>query len=67
MMGLTEDGQADEALVRERDRRLGVSTAHKRQSRTDIPAPELVPGANPWESGRTVQTTLAEMDFKTGR
>jgi hypothetical protein len=64
MMGLTEDGQVDEALVRDRDRRLGVSTAHKRQNRADIPTPEVAPGANSWESGRTVQTRLEEMDFQ---
>ena len=64
MMGLTEDGQADEALIHDRDRRLGVSTHQKRQSRADIPRPEVVPGANSWESGRTVQTRLEEMDFK---
>lgn len=64
MMGLTEDGQADEALIQDRDRRLGVSTPHKRQSRADIPRPTVAPGANSWESGRTVQTRLEEMDFK---
>jgi hypothetical protein len=64
MMGFTEDGQADEALIRDRDRRLGVSAARKRQNRADIPDPAVVPGANSWESGRTVQTRLEEMDFK---
>ena len=64
MMGLTEDGQANEALIHDRDRRLGISTAHKRQNRADIPMPQVVPGANFWESGRTVQTRLEEMDFK---
>jgi hypothetical protein len=64
MMGLTEDGQVHEELVGERDRRLGVSAAHKRQNRADIPTPEVAPGANSWESGRTVQTRLEEMDFK---
>ena len=39
MMGFTEDGQADEALIRDRDRRLGVSAARKRQNRADIPGP----------------------------
>ena len=63
MMGFTEDGQADEALIHDRDRRLGVSP-HKRQNRVDIPMPEVAPGANSWESGRTVQTRLKEMDFK---
>ena len=64
MMGLTQDGQANEALTHDRDRRPGISTAHKRQNRADIPTPEVVPGANSWESGRTVQTRLEEMDFK---
>jgi hypothetical protein len=64
MMGLTEDGQANETLIQDRDRRLGVSTSRKRQHRADIPWPEVAPGANSWESGRTVQTSLEEMDFK---
>jgi hypothetical protein len=41
-----------------------VSAARKRQNRADIPDPAVVPGANSWESGRTVQTRLEEMDFK---
>jgi hypothetical protein len=64
MMGLTEDGQADEELIHDRERRLGISTTRKRQNRADIPWPEVVPGANSWEGGRTVQTRLEEMDFK---
>lgn len=64
MMAFTADGQADEALVHDRDRELGVCTSRKRQNRADIPTPEVVPGANSWESGRTVQTRLEERDFK---
>ncbi|OZM77242.1 OBAP family protein [Pseudonocardia sp. MH-G8] len=64
MMGLTADGQVREALVHDRDRRLGLSTADKRQSRADIPEPTVVSGANSWESGRTVQTRLEQMEFK---
>lgn len=64
MMGLTEDGQIDETLVHDRDQRLGVSAARRRQARADIRVPEVVPGANSWESGRTVQTRLEQMDFK---
>ena len=64
MMALTGDGQVNEELLHDRDRRLGISTEQKRQNRADIPWPEVVPGANPWESGRTVQTRLEEMDFK---
>jgi hypothetical protein len=64
MMALTEDGQVNEALLHDRDRRLGISTAHKRQNRADIPSPTVMPGANSWESGRTVQTRMEEMEFK---
>jgi hypothetical protein len=64
MMGLTEDGQTNESLIHDRDRRLGISTPHKRQNRAGIPTPHVVPGANSWESGRTVQTRLEEMDLK---
>jgi hypothetical protein len=31
MMGLTEDGQADEQLIRARDRRVRVSAPRKRR------------------------------------
>jgi hypothetical protein len=61
MMAFTADGQADEAMIADRDRRLGVSTLRKRVSRADIPTPTVVPGANAWESGRTVQTRLEEV------
>lgn len=64
MMGLTGDGQANEELVRDRDRRLGVSTPAKRRSRAAIPEPVVAPGANSWESGRTVQTRLEEREFR---
>ncbi|RRO19234.1 DUF1264 domain-containing protein [Saccharopolyspora rhizosphaerae] len=64
MMAMTGDGQADEELVRERDQALGISTSHKREHRADIPAPEVAPGANCWESGRSVQTRLEQVDFK---
>lgn len=63
MMGLTRDGQIQEGLVRERDRRLGLCTQRERERRADIPMPEVVAGANSWESGRTVQTRLVEKDF----
>jgi hypothetical protein len=32
--------------------------------KSGIPTPNVVPGANSWESGRTVQTRLDEVDFK---
>jgi hypothetical protein len=67
MMGFTRDGQANPELVRERDRRLGISTDQKRQSRLDIPMPTVVPGANAWESGRSLQTDLRTVPVQTMR
>ena len=64
MMAFTDDGQADEAMIHERDRRLGYSTVRRRRSRADIPVPDVVSGANSWQGGRTVQTRLEEMDIK---
>jgi hypothetical protein len=64
MMGLAENGRADRELMRDRDCRLGVSTARKGQNRNDIPDPQVARGANSWESGRTVQTRLEEMEFR---
>lgn len=62
MMAFTADGQADQALIRERDLRLGTSAPDERRKRAGIPVPNLIPGANPWESGRTVQTRVEEVD-----
>ncbi|WP_132421072.1 OBAP family protein [Pseudonocardia endophytica] len=64
MMAMTGDGQARTDLVDSRDRRLGVSTEHKRSHRSDIPTPVPAPGANSWESGRTVQTRLHDVDVQ---
>ncbi|WP_430753960.1 DUF1264 domain-containing protein [Micrococcus luteus] len=57
---LPDNGQVDEALLRARDERVGVDTAAKRRNRADIPVPDVAPGANSWERGRVVQTTLEE-------
>ncbi len=66
MMGFTADGQTNPSLLEQRDRRLGASWSKRRESRADIPWPELVPGANAWESGRTVQTRLEETTADVG-
>jgi hypothetical protein len=64
MMGFTQDGQADAALVESRDRRLGLSAKVRQARRADIPTPEVAHGANAWQSGRTVQTRLEELDLR---
>ena len=55
MMGFTKDGQADAAMVAERDRRFRVDTAEKRRQRADIAAPTIIPGADAWQHGTTIQ------------
>jgi Protein of unknown function (DUF1264) len=64
MMGFTQDGQFDESLVEARDRRFGVSRKPRRACRAGIPMPSLIPGANSWETGTTVQTGLQEIALK---
>jgi hypothetical protein len=55
MMGFTKDGQIDTAMVNQRDRRLGISSAEKRRQRADIQAPPVLPSANAWEKGEVRQ------------
>ena len=64
MMGFTADGQLREDLLQHRDRTLGISTQKIRQQREDIPTPMVQPGANAWESGQTVQTSLDYMQMQ---
>jgi hypothetical protein len=67
MMGFTRDGQVNASMVQDRDRRFKVSSVAEKKNRADIPTPTLVPGANAWESGKTVQLTLTEVDVKNLR
>ena len=55
MMGFTADGQVDQKLVSERDKRFGINSAEKRKSRADIPAPTIEPGADAWRKGDVIQ------------
>lgn len=55
MMGATADGQIDEAMVAERDRRFEVDSGEKRQQRADIAAPAVHPGADAWQRGPAYQ------------
>lgn len=55
MMGFTQDGQADPAMIAQRDERLGIDSSDKRAKRADIPAPPIVPGADSWQQGKVIQ------------
>ena len=51
MMGFTQDGQANERMVAERDARFGISSAEKRTQRWDIRYPVVVSDADAWQKG----------------
>lgn len=55
MMGFTQDGQADAAMVAARDARFKVDSAEKRRQRADIAAPAIDAGADAWQHGKVIQ------------
>jgi hypothetical protein len=55
MMGFTQDGQANEQMVAERDKRFGVSSAENRKGRADINYPPIDPEADAWQKGIVIQ------------
>lgn len=55
MMGFTQNGQADDAMVKARDERLHIDSEQKRGNRADIAEPAIIPGADGWQQGKTVQ------------
>jgi hypothetical protein len=61
MMGFTKDGQANEQMVAERDRRFDVSSAKKREDRANINYPPIDPGADAWQTGNTVQLRILKV------
>jgi hypothetical protein len=65
MMGFTQDGQANERMVADRDERFDVSSADNRKTRADIHYPPIDPGADAWQKGETVQ--LQVMKVKPGQ
>ena len=64
MMGFTADGQADPRLIGNRDRRFGISSASRKNNRRDIVTPDVVAGANSWQSGSARQVRLEERQMK---
>ncbi|HKS12594.1 MAG TPA: OBAP family protein [Pseudomonas sp.] len=55
MMGFTADGQADPAMVRQRDQRLGIDSTERRAARAGIRPNPVQPGADAWKTGKVVQ------------
>lgn len=61
MMGFTQDGQADEQMIAERDRRFEVSSAENRSKRADIEYPAIDGEADAWQKGHVVQLELTKL------
>lgn len=61
MMGFTADGQVDERMVADRDRRFDLSSAQLRQRRGDIPYPTVDPEADAWSKGIVMQLSLQRL------
>lgn len=61
MMGFTADGQADPAMVRQRNQRLQLDMRTSKALRADIPIPPADPAADPaadgWQHGNIIQIT----------
>lgn len=55
MMGFTQDGQGDSAMIKARDERFKIDSEEKRHNRADIVAPAIDQGADSWQHGSTVQ------------
>jgi Protein of unknown function (DUF1264) len=51
MMGFTQDGQANERMVADRDARFGISSDEKRMQRSDIRYPLVDTDADSWQKG----------------
>jgi hypothetical protein len=62
MMGFTQDGQASEQVVAERDKRFGVSSAENRHKRADIDYPPVDPEADAWQRGIVVQLEVTRKE-----
>jgi hypothetical protein len=61
MMGFTADGQINQGMIADRDKRFGVSAEKEKEDRQDIHPPPVLPGANSWQTGETLQLTLGPL------
>lgn len=61
MMGFTQDGQANEQMIADRDNRFNVSSEENRQRRADINYPPVDPGADAWQKGIAVQLKSSQL------
>ncbi|HCC0887071.1 TPA: OBAP family protein [Salmonella enterica] len=67
MMGFTDEGQLDPALLADRDRRLDIDTQAIKRERQDLPAHPVIKGANAWEQGEVIQLQRVRGSGEHGR
>lgn len=67
MMGFTQDGQINEALVADRDKRFNVSSAENRGKRKDITYPQIDPDADVWQKGVVLQMEMHQAEDRESR
>jgi hypothetical protein len=60
MMGFTKDGQADECMLADRDKRFDVSGDENRQRRADIAHRPVDPDADAWQKGIVMQVQVSQ-------
>ncbi|KAI5925076.1 DUF1264-domain-containing protein [Camillea tinctor] len=65
MMGYTGDDQITPDFVTQRDQMFGVNTTAIRESRSDIPAQEIVAGADSWKYGYVLEVGLINKTSST--
>ena len=65
VMGYTEDNQITPEFVTQRDKLFGVNTTEIRESRVNITAPEVLPGADSWKRGFILQYGLVNTTGNT--
>jgi Protein of unknown function (DUF1264) len=62
MMGFTQDNQAHEYMVAQRDQRFDIDSRDKRKRRADIEYRPIDPEADAWQRGVVVQLQLSAPD-----
>ncbi|KPB66736.1 MULTISPECIES: OBAP family protein [Pseudomonas syringae group genomosp. 2] len=71
MMGFTADGQAEPAMLLQRNHRLGIDAEAIKAQRSDIQIPKADAGADGWQHGNVIQlndpTDVRSMPHTTNR
>jgi len=67
MMGFIADGQLNEQLLAQRDRRFDISSTELRRKRADIPYPQIDAQADAWSKGIVMQLQVIDAGQQPSR